>query len=194
VSTNTVTLRSAVLPRSGVLTDAVLVTGGAAFVALAAQISVHTSLTPVPFTLQTFAVLLTGATLGSLRGTLSLALYLLVGMVGAPVFEKGSSGLHVFSGATGGYLVGMLIAAALTGLLAERRWDHRVASAVPAMLLGNLVVFVLGAGWLAHVLHVGAAKAISLGVTPFLLAELAKLVVAGLLLPGAWRLVERTRG
>lgn len=192
MSTNSVTLRSVVLPRSTVLTDALLVLGGTAFVSAAAQLVVHTSLTPVPFTLQTFAVLLTGATLGSVRGLLSLAVYLVIGLAGAPVFAGGKSGA-IWGSPSGGYLVGMLLAAAVTGMLAERRWDHKVRSAVPAMLLGNLVIFVVGTVWLAQVLDVGAGKAISLGVTPFVWAEVAKLVAAGLLLPGAWKLVDRVR-
>jgi biotin transport system substrate-specific component len=197
VSTDSVTLRSAVLPRSdgsltAVLTDTAVVVGASALIAASAQVVVHTSLTPVPFTLQTLAVLVTGAALGSLRGTLSMALYLLVGMAGAPVFAGGSSGA-IWNNPSGGYLIGMLLAAALTGFLAERRWEHRVVSAVPAMLLGNLVVFTVGTLWLARVLGVGAEKAISLGVTPFVWAEVAKLVAAGVALPGLWVVLRRVR-
>lgn len=198
MSTNSVTLRSAVLPRrsgavADLLVDALVVGGGAALIAASAQVVVHTSLTPVPFTLQTFAVLFTGAALGSLRGTLAMALYLLVGMAGAPVFAGGTGG-SIWGSPSGGYLVGMLLAAALTGYLAEQRWHQRVATAVPAMLLGNVVVFAVGTLWLAQVLDVGAGRAVSLGVTPFLWAEVAKLVAAGLVLPGAWRLVDRLHG
>jgi len=198
VSTDSVTLRSAVLPRfdgsvAAVLTDASVVFGASALIAASAQVVVHTSLTPVPFTLQTFAVLVTGAALGSLRGVLSMALYLLVGMLGAPVFAGGGSGT-LWNSPSGGYLVGMLLACALTGYLAEHRWHHRVVPAVTAMLLGNVLVFVVGATWLAAVLDVGAGQAISLGVTPFLWAEVAKLVAAGLVLPGAWVLLKRVRG
>jgi biotin transport system substrate-specific component len=198
VTTDSVTLRSAVLPRfdgsrSAVLTDAAVVTGAAGLIAASAQVVVHTGLTPVPFTLQTFAVLVTGAALGSLRGVLSMGLYLLVGMAGAPVFADGRSGT-LWNSPSGGYLVGMLLAAALTGYLAEHRWHHRVAPAVTAMLLGNVVVFTVGTVWLAAVLDVGAGKAVALGVTPFVWAEVAKLVAAGLVLPGAWGVLRRVRG
>src|SRR4051794_5491959 len=133
VSTDSVTLRSAVLPRfdgslAAVLTDAAVVVGATGLIAASAQVVVHTSLTPVPFTLQTFAVLVTGAALGSLRGVLAMALYLLVGVAGAPVFAGGGSGT-VWNSPSGGYLVGMLLAAALTGYLAENRWHHRVVPA-----------------------------------------------------------------
>src|SRR3954451_4892197 len=115
------TLRLAVFPRSGLLTDILLVVGGAGFVALCAQIEIHLGFTPVPITLQTFAVLLVGAGLGSILGTASLALYVLVGMIGAPVYAGGEGGWEWIKGATGGYLVGFVVAAGLAGLLAERR-------------------------------------------------------------------------
>jgi biotin transport system substrate-specific component len=124
---------------------------------------------------------------------LAMALYLLVGVAGAPVFAGGGSGT-LWNSPSGGYLVGMLLAAALTGYLAEHRWHHRVVPAVTAMLLGNGLVFAVGAVWLASVLDVGAGRAVSLGVTPFVWAEVAKLVAAGLVLPGAWSVLTRVRG
>src|SRR5919108_536995 len=96
------TLRLAFFPRSGLITDALLVAGGAGFVALAAQIEIHLGFTPVPITLQTFAVLLVGAGLGAALGTASLVLYLLVGMAGAPVYAGGEGGWEWIKGATGG--------------------------------------------------------------------------------------------
>ncbi len=192
MSTNSVTLRSAVLPRSTVLTDTLLVSAGTALIAACAQVVVHTPITPVPFTLQTFAVLFTGAALGSLRGTMSMALYLLIGIAGAPVFESGRSGA-IWSSPTGGYLVGMLLAAGLTGLLAERKWDRQVWSAVPAMLAGQVLIFTFGALWLAHTFDWGLGTAISKGVTPFLGVEALKMGAAALVLPGAWKLVGAMR-
>ena len=94
------TLRLAVLPRAGLLTDALLVCGGAGLVAACAQISIHLGFTPVPITGQTFAVVLVGASLGSLRGTASLLLYLLVGLAGAPVYSEHKHGWDVVSGST----------------------------------------------------------------------------------------------
>ncbi|MDQ4039391.1 MAG: biotin transporter BioY, partial [Actinomycetota bacterium] len=99
----------------------------------------------------------------------------------------------VLLGVTGGYLVGSVLAAGLTGYLAEKAWDRKVISAVPAMLLGELVIFLVGVGWLMIVLGVGLTEGLTLGFVPFLLGEGVKLVAAGLLLPGAWKLVDRIK-
>jgi biotin transport system substrate-specific component len=185
------TLRLALLPRSSVLADALLVLAGAGLVALAAQISIPLPFTPVPITGQTFAVVLVGASLGALRGTASLSLYLAAGLVGAPVYADGRHGWEVVSGASGGYLVGFVVAAFLTGLLAERRWDRRFSSAVAAMLTGNVVIYLIGLPWLAVVLDSGLERTLELGLYPFVPGDVLKLYLAGALLPAAWRLVER---
>src|ERR671925_1026047 len=124
------TLRLAVFPRPGLLTDALLVLGGAGFVALAAQVSIDLPFTPVPITGQTFAVLLVGAGLGALLGLASLGLYLFVGALGAPVYADGTHGWDVITGPTGGYLVGFVLAGGLIGLLAPRPWDRPFCSPV----------------------------------------------------------------
>src|SRR5688500_11862014 len=125
------TLRLAVFPRANILTDVALVVAGTALVAAAAQFEIKLWFTPVPITGQTFAVVLVGASLGAVRGTASLSLYLLAGLV-APVYSGGDKGWDVIVGATGGYVVGFILAAALTGWLAEQRWDRRFSSAVAA--------------------------------------------------------------
>jgi biotin transport system substrate-specific component len=188
------TLRLAFFPRSRLLTDVLLVVGGAGFVALAAQIEIHLGFTPVPITLQTFAVLLVGAGLGAALGAASLALYLLVGVMGAPVYAGGEGGWEWIQGATGGYLIGFLVAAAVTGLLAEKRWDRRVSTAVTAMLTGNVVVYLFGLPWLARVADYGWQQAFENGLYPFVVGDLLKLYLAGALLPGAWRVVEHLKG
>ncbi len=185
------TLRVAVFPRAGALADAVLVLGGAALVALAAQLEIHLGFTPVPITGQTFAVLLVGASLGALRGTASLALYLLAGLVGAPVYSGGEEGWEIVSGVTGGYLVGFVVAAAVTGWLAELRWDRRFSSALSAMLIGSVIIYAFGLPWLAHAADLGWQKTFENGLYPFVVGDLAKLWLAAALLPAAWRLVER---
>jgi biotin transport system substrate-specific component len=187
------TLRLAFFPRTGALTDVLLVVAGAGFVALAAQIEIHLGFTPVPITLQTFAVLLVGATLGSLLGVAALALYLLVGMLGAPVYAGGEGGWEWIEGVTGGYLVGFVLAAGVAGLLAERQWDRRLATAVTALLTGNILVYVLGLPWLAHVADLGWQETFEQGLYPFVVGDLAKLYLAAALLPAAWRLVKRFR-
>jgi biotin transport system substrate-specific component len=183
------TLRLAALPRAGILVDVLLVVAGAALVALAAQIRIP--LDPVPITGQTFAVLLVGASLGAVRGLSSLLLYALVGIAGAPVFQEQNHGWDYFAGATGGYIVGFVIAAAVTGWLAERRWDRRFSSAVAAMLTGNVVVYLVGLPWLAHVADYDVLTTLQKGLAPFLPGDLVKLYLAAALLPGAWRLVNR---
>ncbi len=193
--TNAATLRAAVLPRPTVLTDAALVLGATAFVAVCAQVVVHVpALTPVPFTLQTFAVLASGAALGSLRGGLAALLYLLVGLVGAPVYAGGAHGVHVLFGATGGYLVGMVAAAVLVGGLAERfRADQRVWSAALAMLAGDVVILGLGTVWLAISAHLSLGRAVALGVVPFLAVEAVKVAAATAALPGTWKALALLR-
>jgi len=170
--------------------DAALIVGGACLTGLAAQVSIHTPLTPVPFTLQTFAVLLTGAVLGPVRGALSMLLYLVAGVVGVPWF---ASHAHGWGGASFGYIIGFVVAAGVVGELSRRGNDRQVLSTIGLMALGSAIVYVFGATWLAADLHVGAQKAVDLGVTPFLVTDALKLAAAGLVLPAAWRLVRRFR-
>jgi biotin transport system substrate-specific component len=119
------TLRLAFFPRSSLVTDVALVLAGTGFVALAAQVSFDIPGTPVPITGQTFAVVLVGASLGALLGLASLGLYLFVGALGAPIYAEGQHGWDVLTGPTGGYIVGFVLAAIVTGWLAQKRWDRR---------------------------------------------------------------------
>ncbi|HEX2506515.1 MAG TPA: biotin transporter BioY [Gaiellaceae bacterium] len=187
------TLRLALLPRGGILADLALVTLGAALVALGAQISIALPFTPVPITAQTFAVVLVGGSLGVVRGAASLSLYVLLGLVGVPVYSDGGSGWDVISGATGGYLIGFVAAAALAGALAERRLDRRLSSSIAAMLTANVVVYLVGVPWLAAAADYGLEEALEKGLYPFVVGDLVKLYLAGALLPAAWKFVERTR-
>lgn len=170
--------------------DAVLVAGGAGLTGLAAQVSIHVpSITPVPFTLQTLAVLLTGAALGTVRGLLSMSLYLAAGSAGLPWFANHTSG---WSGNPSfGYVLGFVVAAGVVGELARRGNDRAVMSAIGLMAVGDAILLTIGTVWLANDLHVSASKAIELGVTPFLVGDAIKLGIAALVLPAAWRLVRR---
>jgi biotin transport system substrate-specific component len=179
------------VPRAGLLADTALVVGGAALVAGAAQISVKLPFTPVPITGQTFAVLLVGATLGTVRGFASLLLYLWVGVAGAPVYADHAHGWSVLTSASGGYLVGFVLAAAFAGWMAERRLDRRVSSSVSSMLTGNVIVYLVGLPWLAVVLHTNLEKTLEYGLYPFVPGDVFKLYFAALLLPAGWRLRER---
>ncbi|UQX89083.1 biotin transporter BioY [Jatrophihabitans telluris] len=168
--------------------DIALVAAGAGLTGVAAQASIHTPWTPVPFTLQTLAVLLVGTALGSVRGLLSMSLYLLAGVAGVPWFAAHG---HGWGGPSFGYLIGFGLAATVAGALAERRADRSIAGTIALMVLGNLVIYAVGASWLAVDLHLSAATAFDLGVRPFLGSDLAKTVLAALALPATWRLVGR---
>jgi biotin transport system substrate-specific component len=193
MQTQAATLRLAVLPRAGLATDALLIVGGTAFVALAAQVSFKLGFTPVPLTGQTFAVLVVGSALGSVRGALSLLLYLAVGIAGIPVYADHRHGWSVFSGATGGYIVGFVVAAMLTGWLAERNWDKRFSSSISAMLTGSVVIYICGVTWLHHFLGVSWSTTLNDGLYPFVPGDMLKVYLAAAALPGAWRLVDRIR-
>jgi biotin transport system substrate-specific component len=168
--------------------DTALVLGGAGLTGLAAQVSFHTSLSPVPITLQTLAVLVVGASLGTVRGMLSLSLYLLAGGLGVPWFASQSHGWYVSSF---GYIIGFVLAAGIVGELARRGNDRSVLSAIGVMAVGEAVLLTVGTIWLAYDLHVSAGKAISYGVTPFLVGDAVKLGVAALVFPAAWKLIRR---
>ena len=187
-------LTSRTLPNTRVLGDALpgervrdvlLVVAGAGLVGLLAQISFHLSFTPVPITAQTLGVLVVGTSLGLRRGAAALVLYAAAGLIGVPWFAQGGSG---YVGAAFGYILGFIAAAAICGYLAERRADRRLISAVPAMIVGEVVMYVIGVAWLAVDLHVGIGKAISLGFVPFWIGDAIKCALAAGLLPTAWKL------
>lgn len=199
MSATTATLRRAVFPRVNVATSALLVLGGALFVALTAQISIPLPFTPVPLTGQTFGVLLVAASLGSVLGSLSMLTYLFLGLVGLPVYADQSSGWDIVRGATGGYLLGFILAGLVIGFLAERRWDQSFSSSVSAMLTGNVIIFGVGLTWLAwwlgdNGLPNGLSDVLEAGLYPFVPGEVLKLYLAGALLPLAWKAVERFKG
>lgn len=170
--------------------NAVLVLGGALLTALLAQVSLPVPGSPVPITGQTLAVVLTAASLGPWRGVAGQGLYLLLGVIGLPFYSDGSSGVHVLAGATGGYLLGFLPAAVLIGAAARRGRDRHIASATALFIAGQGVIFAVGVPWLAVVAHLDTQQAIAAGLTPFLVGGLVKAGIAGLLLPGSWRLVN----
>jgi biotin transport system substrate-specific component len=193
MSIHTATLRWAVVPRVGLRADAAVVLAGTALIAAAAQLSIPLPFTPVPITGQTFAVLLVGAALGTARGLAATLLYVLLGIAGAPVYADQAHGWTVFTGPTGGYLVGCLLAATVAGRLAEQRWDRRFSSAIGAMLTGNALVYAIGLPWLAASLGTGLEKTLELGLYPFVLGDMLKLYLAAALLPTAWRFAPRRR-
>lgn len=174
-----------------VVRDVTLVVSAALLTALAARIEIAVPGSPVPISGQTAAVMLTAAALGARRGVAGQALYVGLGAIGLPFYSGGESGWDVVSGATGGYLIGFVLAAHLVGRLAERRFDRRVQFAVPAFVLGQLAIFGIGVPWLAVVADLSASEAIAQGFTPFVAGGLVKAALVGALMPAAWRAVRR---
>jgi len=183
------------------LRDVLLVVGFSLFTGLCAQVSFYIPITPVPVTLQTLAVLLTGATLGSRRGGLAMLVYLSEGAIGLPVFAGGSGGFTYLLGFTGGYLWSFPVAAFVTGLLCEQRLDRKFLTSALAMLPGSLIIYTIGAPWLAIVgiptphgiFHPNLLQAFILGMLPFIPGDLFKLAIAAIFLPIAWALVRRVK-
>jgi biotin transport system substrate-specific component len=174
----------------GVARSAALVVGGAAFVGLTAQVVVPLPFSPVPLSLQTFSVLLVGAVLGSRRGVVSMALYLLAGAAGVPWFSQQQSG---WAFASFGYVVGFVLAAYLVGRLAERGADRTVLRTAGLMVLGNLAIYAVGVPGLMLIAGMDLGKALLLGVVPFLLGDALKIALAAGLLPATWKLVGSRR-
>lgn len=208
-STRTGTLAQQLVPAAGplarpLLRDGLLVLAGTVLMAACARISFPIPGTPVPITMSTFGVLLLGALYGPRLGATTMLAYLAAGLMGLPVFAYGfnawtpspTSGVPVIMGVTAGYLFSYPLAAGLVGWLANRGWDRQVRLAIPAMLLGNLVILVFGFAWLAIAsfvlsgsLNIGAL--IMAAVVPFLPGDLFKLMLAALALPGAWKLMGK---
>ena len=191
MSIATTTLRTAVFPRSTALTNAGFVITGVAFLSLLAQIAIPVPGSPVPVTGQTLGVLLLATSYGAKLGTTTFFTYLLAGALGAPVFANGGSGIERIVGATGGYLVGMLLTSALLGYLGGRRWDQKFKTALPAMLIGNVITFGFGLLWLHQYTGKDWAWTISAGFTPFIIGEILKIAIAGTSLPLIWQFVQR---
>ncbi|WP_316521505.1 biotin transporter BioY [Kitasatospora brasiliensis] len=168
--------------------DLALVVGGAALTGVAAQLSVNVPGSPVPVTGQTFAALLVGTALGARRGIASLALYLLAGMAGLPWFAEGTSGWAMPSF---GYVLGFVLAAAVTGALARRGADRTPVNTAVTMVLGSLAIYAVGVPYLALTLHVSLARAAELGLYPYLVGDALKAAFAAGALPLAWKLLGK---
>ena len=188
---STRTLRSAVLPRSTALSNLGLVLGGTAFLAAMAQISIPVPGSPVPVTGQTLAVLLLGTAYGATLGFSTFAFYLLMGIAGAPIFAGGSHGISKVAGATGGYLVGMLLASLVLGALAGRKWDQRIKTVIPTMLIGSVIIFSFGVTWLHIYTGQSWAWSFDKGLTPFIFGEFLKIAIASTALPTIWRFAAK---
>jgi biotin transporter BioY len=186
------TFVDAIIPQRKILWDIVLVVGFSCLTALCAQLSFWIGTVPVSG--QTFAVLLTGALLGSRRGALSQLSYLAIGATGIPYWFAlgGAPGMARLIGPTGGYLFGFVAAAFVVGWLAERGWDRRVWTSVLAMLAGSVVIYVFGLLWLA--VFIPQSTLLQTGLYPFILGDLLKILLAAIMLPSGWLLLRRISG
>ena len=193
MSTYSPSLRAAVLPRTNAISKSLLVVGGALFLAALAQISIPVPGSPVPVTGQTLGVLLLATAYGANMGFATFALYLAMGIAGAPFFAGASHGFEKVSGATGGYLIGMLLASWVLGALAGRKWDQKIFSGIATMLIGNVIIFTLGLFWLHHVVGNSWSWTFGAGLTPFIFGEALKIAIAGTSLPAVWKFVARSR-
>ncbi len=172
------------------LSRSLIVVSFSVLVALSAQWAIPLPFTPVPITAQTAVVLLGGMVLGRRLGALAMLLYLGEGAIGWPVFAGGRSGLAHLAGPTGGYLLGFVLAAYVTGTFAERGWDRRWVTAVGAMVIGQVAIYLTGL--LGLLRFVSPERALMLGVWPFLPGDLLKILLAAGLLPLARRVLGRS--
>lgn len=166
-----------------------LIVAGALFIVLTAQIYIARA--PVPLTGQTFGVLLVGGALGGRRGFAAIALYVVMGLVGLPFFAEGKGGVAVILGDKGGYLIGFMLAGAIVGRFAEFGWDRHLGGAIGMMAIGSLAIYGIGLPWLSVVGGYSLHDTIAYGLTPFLVWDIAKLVVAAALFPTVWWIVGR---
>lgn len=167
--------------------DVILILSFSVVTAVCAKLKVEVG--AVPITMQTFAVLLAGALLGSKRGALSQLTYLLMGLTGIPWFARGGGISYILS-PTFGYLFGFVLAALSVGWLCERGFDRQVKTAMISMFVGNVLLYIPGLLWLAK--FVGLGKVLSVGLFPFIFGDLLKIIMAGLLLPIGWKLIKRS--
>ena len=166
--------------------EAALALAGVALLALSARVIIPLPFTPVPVTGQTFAVLLIAAAYGARRGLATIALYILAGIAGLPVFAA------IPGAASYGYIAGFALAALVVGWLAEHGWDRTLPRSLLAMLAGEAAIFLCGLVWLAR--FVGWGDVIALGLAPFIVGDALKLLAAALLLPAIWQAVNATLG
>jgi len=188
-------LSEVILPRDGrqakLVKQIALVLVGVMLLILSAKIKIP--MIPVPMTMGTFAVLSIGAVYGPRLGLMTIIGYMIVGALGFDVFASSSSekfGVSYMMGSTGGYLVGYVLAILVLGWTARQGWDRSILKMAAAMVLGNVIIYVPGLLWLAA-LYGWDQPILTWGLTPFLVGDLVKLGLAALLLPGAWRLVDK---
>ena len=190
IARNETLLEAALAPLDFVRQVGVVI-GFSLVTALAAQIVIPVP--PVPFTAQTFAVVLTGALLGSRLGAITMIVYLIEGACGLPFFSGGSGGFLHLVGPTGGYLVAFPAAAYITGAFAEHEWDRRFLTAAAAMAIGTLLILLAGWLWFSMVMRTSPQLTVFDTVLKFIPGDVMKICLAAAVLPSGWKLLGRRR-
>lgn len=186
-------LRAALFPKSTLITNGALALGGVTFLAVMAQIALPIPGSPVPVTGQTLGALLIGASYGRALGATTFALYLGIGIAGAPVFSQHGHGFAKLIGPTGGYLIGMFLATIVLSFLASKKWDQKFYTAILSMLIGQALIFIPGLIWLQQSTDKDWSWTLNAGLTPFIFGEILKLAIAATALPVLWRVVDNRR-
>jgi biotin transport system substrate-specific component len=184
------TLLSVALAPLDLVRQVGLVIGFSLLTAVAAQVVIP--IAPIPITGSTFAVLLTGALLGSRLGAITMIVYLIEGATGLPFFAGGHFGLAHLLGPTGGYLVAFPAAAYITGGFSEHGWDRRFFTAAAAMAIGSAVIMLSGWAWFSLLTHTAPLAAFYLTVAKFIPGDVIKILLAAAALPLGWKLVRET--
>ena len=187
------TLRGTLISRSTVATNLLLAFGGTGFLAAMAQLAFPIPGSPVPVTGQTLAVLLIGTAFGSQLGLATTSLYIALGVAGLPFFTQGTHGLSHVTGATGGYLIGMVLASYIAGALAEKKWDRKFSTVIPTMIISNVVIFTCGLLWSQHATLQSWSWTFAHGFTPFIVGEALKITIASTSLPVVWKVIARLK-
>jgi len=190
VETKRLTLIDILIPRIedktlALIKDIALVLSFATLTGICAKLKIEIGI--VPITMQTLAVLLSGALLGSKRGALSQLTYLSIGLAGLPWFARGGGMAYIMS-PTFGYIIGFVLAAYLVGYLAEKGLDRSLKTAILALLIGNIILYIPGLLWLAK--FVGFGKVLAVGFYPFIPGDLLKILLAGTILPISWKFIR----
>jgi biotin transport system substrate-specific component len=179
-----------------ILKNILLVLIGSIMIAISAKIKIHLPYTPVPVTMQTFAVLVIAIAYGRNLACATLLTYMFEGMCGLPVFASGA-GLAYFTGPTAGFLIGMLVAATVVGYFAEKGFDRNYIKVFCALLLGEVIIFGMGLIWLGYFFQtasgsagIGIDAALKAGFLPFWFADFLKIIFAALLLPSLWKIIK----
>ncbi len=188
-----------------ILKDIILVIVASALMALSARIQIHLPFTPIAITLQTFVLMLVGATLGSWRAAFAMLLYLAEGASGLPVFSAGGGWLYLLTAPTAGFLWSYPVAAFVVGFLCERGFDRKLLTCACAMLISSLIIYAFGVTWFSfwmylvtgtplHTTQLDLYQGFLKAMLPFIPGDLVKIVAATALLPATWRLVRAVKG